>query len=82
MGVGSCNITMTQNLFVTGVFVEPGAGIQLTPVTPCRLIDTRQGQPIQGGTSQNFIVPQLGDCGIPASAAAYSLNVTVSRTRR
>ncbi len=77
MGVGSCNITMTQNLFVTGVFVEPGAGIQLTPVTPCRLIDTRQGQPIQGGTSQNFIVPQLGDCGIPASSAAYSLNVTV-----
>ena len=77
MGVGSCNITMTQNLFVTGVFVEPGAGIQLTPVTPCRLIDTRQGQPIQGGTSQNFIVPQLGGCGIPASSAAYSLNVTV-----
>ncbi len=77
MGVGQCNITMTQNFALTGVFVEPGFGIQLTPVTPCRLVDTRNGQPIQGGTSEDFIVPQLGNCGIPTSAAAYSLNVTV-----
>ncbi len=51
---------------------------QFTPVTPCRLVDTRQGIPIQGGTSQNFEVPSLGGCNIPASATAYSLNVTVS----
>jgi YVTN family beta-propeller protein len=52
--------------------------LQLYPVTPCRLVDTRQtGNPIRGGTSQNFIVPQLGGCGIPTSAVAYSLNVTV-----
>jgi uncharacterized repeat protein (TIGR03803 family) len=52
--------------------------LQLIPVSPCRLVDTRQtGGPIQGGTSRNFIVPELGGCGIPASAAAYSLNVTV-----
>jgi hypothetical protein len=51
--------------------------IQLVPVTPCRLVDTRKGNPIQGGTSENFIIPQLGGCGIPTSAAAYSLNVTV-----
>jgi len=77
-GVGTCNVTMTQNLAVTAVFVEPGHGIQFTPVTPCRLVDTRQtGDPIQGGTSQNYTLPQLGGCGIPASAAAYSLNVTV-----
>ncbi len=41
MGVGSCNITMTQNFDLSGVFVQPGAGVQLTPVTPCRAVDTR-----------------------------------------
>jgi len=77
-GVGACNVTMTQNLAVTAVFVEPGDGYQLTAITPCRLVDTRQtGGPIQAGTSRDFPVPQLGGCNIPASAAAYSLNVTV-----
>ncbi|MGO9564660.1 MAG: choice-of-anchor tandem repeat GloVer-containing protein, partial [Candidatus Korobacteraceae bacterium] len=52
--------------------------VQFVPATPCRLVDTRQTHdPIQGGTWQDFIVPQLGDCNIPATAAAYSLNVTV-----
>jgi uncharacterized repeat protein (TIGR03803 family) len=52
--------------------------LQLVSVAPCRLVDTRQtGGPIQGGTSRNFNVPQFGGCNIPASAAAYSLNVTV-----
>ncbi len=81
MGVGSCNITMTQNYALTGVFVEPGAGIQLIPVTPCRVVDTRPGSggsgPIQGGTSESFTLPGQRGCGIPSSAAAYSLNVTV-----
>ena len=53
-------------------------GQQMVPVAPCRLVDTRQtGQPIEGGTSQSFPVAQLGDCNIPSSASAYSLNVTV-----
>ncbi len=77
-GVGPCNLTMTQNLFVTAVFVEPGHGLQFTSATPCRLVDTRETHdPILGGTWQNFIVPQLGNCGIPTTATAYSLNVTV-----
>ena len=77
-GIGSCTVTMTQNFFLTAVFLEPGHGLQFAPVTPCRLVDTRQTQtPIQGGTSQSFIVPQLGNCNIPATAAAYSINVTV-----
>jgi len=52
--------------------------VQFLPVTPCRLVDTRQTHhPIQGGTFQFFNVPQLGGCNIPTTAAAYSLNVTV-----
>ena len=58
------------------VFQVTGA-LQFVPATPCRLVDTRQsGGAIQGGTSRSFVVPQLGGCGIPTSAAAYSLNVT------
>ncbi len=81
-GVGTCNITMTQNLAVTAVFVEPGHGIQFITVVPCRVVDTRNpngpfgGPAIQGGTSRSFAIPQ-GACNIPSNAAAYSLNVTV-----
>src|ERR1017187_1223405 len=52
--------------------------LQFVSVTPCRLIDTRlTGGPIQGGTFQNFRIPQEGGCNIPDTAAAYSLNVSV-----
>lgn len=52
--------------------------LQLVNATPCRLVDTRlTGGPIQGGTSRVFNIPQLGECGIPTSAASYSLNVTI-----
>ena len=78
MGVGPCNLTMTGNLGVTAVFIEPGHGLEFSPVTPCRLVDTRQtGGAIQGGSSRDFPVQQEGGCNIPATAAAYSLNVTV-----
>ena len=56
--------------------------LQLVNVTPCRVVDTRQtngpfgGPRLQGGHSRSFPIPQ-GACNIPASAAAYSLNVTV-----
>ena len=77
-GTGQCTLTMLGNYGVSAYFIQPGSGLQFSSVTPCRLVDTRQtGQPIQGGTSQNFAIPQLGGCNIPTSASAYSLNVTV-----
>lgn len=51
--------------------------LKFVPVTPCRLVDTRSGNPLQGGVPQNFPISQLGGCGIPSSAAAFALNVTV-----
>jgi uncharacterized repeat protein (TIGR03803 family) len=55
--------------------------LQFVAVTPCRLVDTRPDRggsgPIQGGTFQNFPIPQEGGCNIPTTAAAYSLNVSV-----
>ncbi|HUI85417.1 MAG TPA: choice-of-anchor tandem repeat GloVer-containing protein [Candidatus Binatia bacterium] len=77
-GVGPCNITMTGNLGASAYFLQPGSGLQFISAPPCRLVDTRQtGNPIRGGTAQDFPIPQLGNCNIPANATAYSLNVTV-----
>ncbi len=73
------NTMYTPNLLDNTISVIGGdTKLQLVNVTPCRLVDTRSsGGPIQGGTSRSFVVPQLGGCGIPTTAAAYSLNVTV-----
>ena len=54
--------------------------LQLLNVTPCRLVDTRSGGPISGGTFQSFNLPQLAQaahCANLNPAAAYSLNVTL-----
>jgi len=62
---------------VAGVNASP---MQWYSVAPCRVFDTRPPRgsgPIAGGTSQTILVPQLGSCNIPSTAAAYSLNVTV-----
>ena len=59
------------------------AALQFVPATPCRVVDTRQasgqfgGPAISGGTFRDFIIPGNLSCGIPSTAAAYSLNVTV-----
>src|ERR1019366_1435325 len=59
----------------------PPAAYQFVTVTPCRLVDTRPDHggsgPIQGGTFQTFPIPQEGGCNDTATAAAYSLNVSV-----
>jgi hypothetical protein len=58
------------------------AQLQFVPVTPCRVADTRNaagpfgGPTLGGGSARSFAVPQSA-CNIPATAAAYSLNVTV-----
>ena len=76
----STHIIYVPNFLDSTVSVIGGnTKLQLVNVTPCRLVDTRKngGQPIQGGTSRSFTLPQLGGCNIPTTAAAYSLNVTV-----
>ncbi len=75
------NRAYTANKSQNTVSVMGGAvnsnPLQFVPVTPCRLIDTRlSGGSLPANTSRNFAVPQLGGCGIPTTAAAYSLNVT------
>jgi hypothetical protein len=56
--------------------------LHFVPVTPCRIADTRNangpfgGPSIPASSSRNFTIPS-SPCGIPANAAAYSLNLTV-----
>ena len=53
---------------------------QFTPVAPCRLVDTRQGNPIRGGTFESFDLKTLSlqnGCGDLSPAFLYSLNVTL-----
>ena len=76
---GAVQAAIPGATLVTYTIFQVLGPLQLVPVTPCRLVDTRQTHnPILAGTSQSFTVPQLGGCHIPTSAAAYSLNVTVS----
>ncbi len=86
VGVDSVNnrifVPNTDDDTVSVIAGASAAAVQFVAATPCRLVDTRQGNPIQGGTSQSFELPQLGNCGIPSNATAYSLNVTVVPHRR
>ena len=72
---------------IDGYFV-PASGSQnlaFYPVTPCRIADTRNptgtfGAPaLAAGVPRTFPVPS-SNCGIPASAQAYALNMTVVPT--
>jgi hypothetical protein len=64
----------------------PTSPLPFIGITPCRIADTRgngfagaYGPPaLAGGAPRNF--PLAGQCGIPASAEAVSLNVTVTNT--
>ena len=58
--------------------------VQFVPLTPCRVVDTRNpdgpfgGPAITGNSSRSFPLSQSGNpCNIPSTAIAYSLNVTV-----
>ena len=65
--------------FTTGT---PPVGLEFVAVTPCRVADTRNpvgpfgGPSMAANTSRPFAIPQ-SPCGIPNTAQAYSLNVTV-----
>ena len=71
---------------VNGYFAPPtSTALAFYPLTPCRIADTRAGQGFQGpfgppsiaaGTSRNLPIT-ISPCGIPATAQAYALNMTV-----
>ncbi len=80
--VNTAAFTLTANGDVT----TPGSGgssaLRFVSITPCRVVDTRNpagpfGGPSLGTPNQRDFGLPFGTCGIPVSALAYSLNVTV-----
>ncbi|MEO8372887.1 MAG: BACON domain-containing protein, partial [Candidatus Solibacter sp.] len=74
---GSASLTVYQG----GNVIQSGPGLRFVPSTPCRIADTRigtgpYGGPAVGPTPRDFSVTASA-CGIPATAQAYSLNLTV-----
>ena len=63
--------------------IEMDGPFTFTPVTPCRLVDTRNpagsfgGPQMAAGTVREFAIPDNGDCDIPWNASAYAINVTL-----
>ena len=80
-GQVSVYVTNTTNVLldINAYFdsASDDAALAFFPLTPCRVVDTRTGNggPLQGGVERDF--PMQGTCNIPATAKAYSLNLTV-----
>jgi beta-glucosidase len=68
-------------LDINGYFDSTGTRNSFYPATPCRIADTRGaagqfgGPSMSAGQSRDFRIPS-STCAIPATATAYSLNVT------
>jgi hypothetical protein len=69
---------------INGYFAPPGApgALSFYPVTPCRIMDTRDpagpfGGPIIAGNTPRDIPVVSSSCGAPSTAKAYSLNATL-----
>ena len=80
-GAVSVYVTDTTNVIldIDGYFAPPGSETyQFYPLTPCRIVDTRNnkdGGTLKAGAERDYKIPP--SCGVPSSATAYSLNVTV-----
>lgn len=84
-GSVSVYVTNTTNVLldINGYFIPAnGQTLAFYPVTPCRVVDTRNpngalgGPYLQGHQERDFPVLQ-GTCNLPNTSAAYSMNFTV-----
>src|SRR5438067_1098932 len=72
-------------LSLAALFPNIGAaqqGLQFIPITPCRVVDTRNpngpyGGPEMAPNNPRTFAVQGSPCNIPSNAAGYALNVTV-----
>jgi hypothetical protein len=82
---GTFNSTLPAQsitLFVVhGAFVPPPA-LNYFTLAPCRVVDTRGGAPVGGPALVGQTTRTLdvaGNCGIPATAKAVSINLAVTQ---
>ena len=73
--LGALGILVSQS-------ARAGGPYSFYPLTPCRIIDTRNpagptgGPSLAANTIRNFPVINVNGCGVPSTAKAASLNVT------
>jgi hypothetical protein len=75
--LGSVNVIADVGGWFTDGTDPMATGAAFVGMTPTRVIDTRNGQgPIGGGST--LVLPIAGQSGVPATATAVVLNVTVT----
>jgi hypothetical protein len=68
--------TVAYDLTCSGQPAPPS--LNFFTVVPCRAVDTRDGGgPVAAGVDRTFVI--AGACGVPTTARAMSLNVTVTQ---
>ncbi|MGC4055788.1 MAG: BACON domain-containing carbohydrate-binding protein [Paludibaculum sp.] len=73
------DVVLDLNGYFVAASTAPASALAYYPVTPCRLMDTRLtagvlgGPSLAAGVARSF--PLTGQCGLPASAQAYSVNI-------
>jgi hypothetical protein len=81
-------LTIATQTFTAIQSGQTSAGLAFYPLMPCRIADTRTGFGFSGsfgppslaqGSTRVFPIPQ-SSCGVPGTAQAYSLNITVLPT--
>lgn len=85
-GAFACHI-LTSSVLAGTVNPVPLAELQFVPIAPCRVFDTHAASPIDS-TGRTFLISgtvgfeapggTAGGCGVPASANAVALSLTVS----
>ena len=81
-GIRSGTLAVAGRSFGVQQVSASAVGVQFLPVPPCRVADTRGasgafgGPTMTGGSNRSFVIPD-SVCGIPATALAYSVNLTV-----
>ncbi len=69
-------LALTLSLAATAA-AQPLSGPEFIPLaTPCRVLDTREGQPIQA--NEPFPITIGGICGVPVTAVGAALNFTIT----
>jgi len=74
-------LTIALSLLATAASAQTGP-YQFYAINPCRVVDTRNpnstngGPPLGSGAPRNFAIK--GNCGVPTTAKAVSINVTIT----
>jgi hypothetical protein len=75
---------LASALFVADRAAAQSGPYQYYPLSPCRVVDTRGANATNGGpafgpnTTRNFSI--RGFCGVPTTAKAVSMNITVTQS--